>query len=357
MDRSTTIHRLGEALGEVCATRSPWRSTRPRSASARSPRPVASTTSAPVRSSPPRSPPCPTTMPRDGLRVRGLLDRSTWPRRYTASLRCASASAACTGPRRRVDPPGGELAASGTTPARMAELLRALRVELVLTAHPTEANVAPCCRSSSGSPPALRELADPGLLPRDSQALEAALRAKSSSCGSPTARARPGRGDRRGAHRPLLRRRRLLDTVPRVLDALDAALREHYPRWPRGRLAHAGLVYRRDRDGNPPYRRRDRRDLASPPRPRGRAAPPPLQELARRLSVSGRRLPAADLARRLGCKPGAAAGARRLPGGALCPGPYRWRWALLAADLDVASQDDMTSALLEDTPHERAHGR
>lgn len=44
------------------------------------------------------------------------------------------------------------LAARGVGAERMAALLRGLRVELVLTAHPTEAKRAPCSPSSSGSP-------------------------------------------------------------------------------------------------------------------------------------------------------------------------------------------------------------
>ncbi|RPH81657.1 MAG: phosphoenolpyruvate carboxylase, partial [Candidatus Rokuibacteriota bacterium] len=72
----------------------------------------------------------------------------------------------------------GVLAARGTTAEQMAELLRGLRVELVLTAHPTEAKRRTVLSKLQRIAAALRQLADPGLVPRERDAVTAALRAE-----------------------------------------------------------------------------------------------------------------------------------------------------------------------------------
>ena len=76
-----------------------------------------------------------------------------------------------------------------------------------------------------------------------------------------------------------------------------------------------------------------------------------LHDLARRLSVSGRRCPAPpaltawlDARRPL---PAHVAYLERRYGGE----PYRLALSLLAADLEAASQEDMTARLLDEAPH------
>jgi phosphoenolpyruvate carboxylase len=137
------------------------------------------------------------------------------------------------------------------------------------------------------------------------------------------------------------------------VDDLDAALREHYPalRAPHGWLTLASWIGG-DRDGNPAVTAavtaetlRLHRGLAVERHRRS------LQELARRLSVSGRRCPPPpSLEAWLQAR-------RPLPAHVAyleqryAQEPYRLALSLLAADLDAASQDDMTARLLEDTPH------
>ena len=248
----------------------------------------------------------------------------------------------------------GSLAAGGTTPARMAELLRTLRVELVLTAHPTEAKRRTVLSKLQRIAAALRGLADPGLLPRESQALEAGLRAEVVELWltDRTRTARPAVTDevRTGLY---FVDAVFWDTIPRVIDELDAALREHYPSLAArpGWLTLASWIGG-DRDGNPAVTAavtaetlRLHRGLAVERHRRS------LQDLARRLSVSGRRCPPpSSLEAWLQAR-------RPLPAHVAyleqryAQEPYRLALALLAADLDVASQDDMTTRLLEDTPH------
>jgi phosphoenolpyruvate carboxylase len=263
--------------------------------------------------------------------------------------------------RRHPRPPGESvreavelLAARGTTPARMAELMRTLRVELVLTAHPTEAKRRTVLSTLQRITGALRELIDPGLLPREREAAAGALRAEVTTLWlTDRARtARPAVADevRTGLY--------FVDGVfwtalPRLADDLAAALREHFPTVapPAGWLTLASWIGG-DRDGNPAVTAavtaealRLHRGLAVERHRRS------LQELARRLGVSGRRCPP---------PPGLEAwlqARRPLPAHVAyleqryASEPYRLALALLAADLDTASREDMTARLLEDTPH------
>jgi len=246
------------------------------------------------------------------------------------------------------------LAARGVPPERVADLLQALRVELVLTAHPTEAKRRTVLSKLQRIAEALRGLAEPGRLPREREALEAALHAEITTLWL-TDRARTARPAVTDEVRTGLY---FVDAVfwealPRILDDLDTALRAHYP----GLAARPGWLTLAswiggDRDGNPAVTAavtaetlRLHRGLAVERHRRS------LQELARRLSVSGRRCPPLPALE-------AWLGARRpLPSHVAyleqryAHEPYRLALSLLAADLDVASQDDMTARLLEDTPH------
>jgi phosphoenolpyruvate carboxylase len=246
------------------------------------------------------------------------------------------------------------LAARGTGPERMAELLRALRVELVLTAHPTEAKRRTVLSKLERIAEALRRLDDPDLLPREREALASSLHAEIVELWL-TDRARTARPAVTDEVRTGLY---FVDAVfwealPRVLDELDGALREHYPGLaaPSGWLTLASWIGG-DRDGNPAVTTavtaetlRLHRGLAVERHRRS------LHDVARRLSVSARR-----------CPPPPALGAylqtrRPLPAHVAyleqryAQEPYRVALSLLAADLDAASQEDMTARLLEDTPH------
>jgi phosphoenolpyruvate carboxylase len=144
------------------------------------------------------------------------------------------------------------------------------------------------------------------------------------------------------------------DALPRLAHDLDGALREHYPGLaaPPGWLT-LGSWIGGDRDGNPSVTAtvtaetlRLHRGLAVERHRRS------IHDLARRLSVSGQRRPLpsaleAWLEKRRPLPPRVASLERRY-----ASEPYRLVLSLLAADLEAASQDDMTARLLEDTSHQ-----
>jgi phosphoenolpyruvate carboxylase len=241
----------------------------------------------------------------------------------------------------------------GTTVEQMAALLRALRVELVLTAHPTEAKRRTVLSKLQRVGETLRRLGDPGLLPRERDKEVAALRAEVATLWL-TDRARTTRPAVTDEVRTGLY---FVDAVfwdgfPRIADELDAALREHYPGLtaPRGWLTLASWIGG-DRDGNPSViapvtaeTLRLHRGLAVERHRRS------LQDLARRLSVSGRRCPPPPTLT-------AWIEARRpLPAHVAyleeryAAEPYRLALSLLAADLEAASHEDMTARLLDEGP-------
>ncbi len=246
------------------------------------------------------------------------------------------------------------LKARGLTSGQMAELLETLRIELVLTAHPTEAKRRTVLSKLQRIAQTLRRIHEADLLPREHRAETTALHAEIAELWL-TDRARTTRPAVTDEVRTGLY---FVDAVfwealPRMAAELAAALHEHYPalgapsRW----LSLASWIGG-DRDGNPSVvapvtaeTLRLHRGLAVE---RHRQS---LQELARRLSVSGRRYP-----------PPAALtawleGRRPLPahvayledryGGE----PYRLALSLLATELEAASHEDMTARLLDETPH------
>ena len=75
----------------------------------------------------------------------------------------------------------------------MAEVLGSLRVELVLTAHPTEAKRRTVLSKLQRIAEALRRLVDPELLRVSARRWRSLCGPRSSSYGSPTGRARRGR--------------------------------------------------------------------------------------------------------------------------------------------------------------------
>jgi phosphoenolpyruvate carboxylase len=246
------------------------------------------------------------------------------------------------------------LKARGVTAGEMAELLETLRIELVLTAHPTEAKRRTVLSKLQRIAQALRRLHDADLLPRERRAETATLRAEVTELWL-TDRARTTRPAVTDEVRTGLY---FVDgvfweTLPRMVAELTAALREHYPtltapsRW----LTLASWIGG-DRDGNPSVvgavtaeTLRLHRGLAVERHRRS------LQELARRLSVSRRRYPPpAALTAWLQAR-------RPLPAHVAYleerygDEPYRLALALLVAELEAASQEDMTGRLLDETPH------
>jgi phosphoenolpyruvate carboxylase len=248
----------------------------------------------------------------------------------------------------------GLLKVHGFTSQQMAALLGRLRVELVLTAHPTEAKRRTILSKLQRVSEVLRRLHDPDLLPRERAAEVATLRAEITALWL-TNRARTTRPAVTDEVRTGLYFVDAVfwDTVPAVAADLERALHEHYPELtPPSRWLTLASWIGGDRDGNPTVTTpvtaetlRLHRGLAVERHRRS------LREAARRLSVSGERYPPPpSLARWLQSR-------RPLPEHVAyleqryASEPYRLALSLLAADLEVASQEDMTSRLLDEAPH------
>jgi phosphoenolpyruvate carboxylase len=242
----------------------------------------------------------------------------------------------------------------GVDDARMAELLRELRVELVLTAHPTEAKRRTVLSKLQRIGEVLRRLQDPDLLPRERTDATIGLRAELTALWL-TDRARTSRPAVTDEVRTGLY---FLDEVfwdllPRIATELEEAVARHYPGLipPPAWLTVASWIGG-DRDGNPAVvsevtaeTLRLHRGLAVERHRRS------VQDLARRLSVSGRRCPPpAELDAWLAAR-------RPLPAHVAFleqryrEEPYRLALSLLAADLEFASHEDMTARLLDQSPH------
>jgi phosphoenolpyruvate carboxylase len=246
------------------------------------------------------------------------------------------------------------LKAQGISAERMAALLRGLRIELVLTAHPTEGKRRTVLSKLQRIGEALRRLQDPELLPRERDELRAGLRAEITALWL-TDRARttqPAVTDevRTGLY---FLDEVFWDLLPRLGADLEAALAQHYPDLTPapGWLTVASWIGG-DRDGNPSVGSevtaetlRLHRGLAVERHRRS------VQDLARRLSVSGRRCsppPAliAWLDARRPLPPHVAYLEQRYAGE-----PYRLALSSLAADLESASAEDMTARLLDEARH------
>ncbi len=248
----------------------------------------------------------------------------------------------------------GLLKARGFASGQMAALLGRLRIELVLTAHPTEAKRRTVLSKLQRLSEVLRRFHDPALLPRERAAEVETLRAEITALWL-TDRARTTRPAVTDEVRTGLYFVDAVfwDTVPAVAADLERALHEHYPELtpPHGWLTLASWIGG-DRDGNPAVTTlvtaetlRLHRGLAVERHRRS------LREAARRLSVSGERYPPPpSLARWLEAR-------RPLPEHVAyleqryASEPYRLALSLLAADLEAASQEDMTSRLLDEAPH------
>ncbi|HLB47824.1 MAG TPA: phosphoenolpyruvate carboxylase, partial [Anaerolineales bacterium] len=242
----------------------------------------------------------------------------------------------------------------GVTAGQMKALLDDLYIELVLTAHPTEAKRRTLLSKLERIARHVQFLREGNPLPREHDDAVATLRVEITSMWlSDRARtARPAVTDevRTGLY---FVDEIFWDALPRIYADLDAALARHYPglsappRW----LTLASWVGG-DRDGNPNVTAavtaetlRLHRGLAVEKHRRT------LQDLARRLSVSGRRVPMPQALRdwlesRRPLPPHVAFLETRY-----AAEPYRLAVSLLTADLETASKGDMTARLLESTPH------
>ncbi|MDE3088704.1 MAG: phosphoenolpyruvate carboxylase [Chloroflexota bacterium] len=242
----------------------------------------------------------------------------------------------------------------GVSAEQMACLLSDLRIELVLTAHPTEAKRRTILSKLKRISEIVHALNDPNALPRERDVSTAAISAEITSLWL-THRART----RRPAVTDEVRTGLyfvdaiLWDALPRIYADLDAALAQHYPelsappRW----LTFASWIGG-DRDGNPNVTTevtaetlRLHRGLAVE---RHRAE---LQDLARRISLDEHRVPPPrELQTWLDSRHPFPARVAFLETRYVNE-PYRLILSLLASDLEHASKDDMTARLLEDTPH------
>lgn len=242
----------------------------------------------------------------------------------------------------------------GVSSPQMADLLNNLDIELVLTAHPTEARRRTILSKLNRISEILKNLRKPDLLPREYERLHRALHDEVTVFWL-TERSRTVRPTATDEVRTSLFfiDQVLWQTLPRIYDDLNKALQEYYPGlgvekpWLRMASWVGG-----DRDGNPNVTTevtaetlRLHRGLAVE---KHRQA---LQDLARKLSISSRLAPPHSrlrqwLEERRPFPAHIAYLERRY-----IYEPYRLVLALLASDLAEASQQDMTFHLLSDAPH------
>jgi phosphoenolpyruvate carboxylase len=242
----------------------------------------------------------------------------------------------------------------GVSAEQMSALLRDLQIELVLTAHPTEAKRRSILSKLQRVSGLIQTLNSSGALPRERAEARAALHAEIAALWL-TDRVRSVRPSVTDEVRTGLFfvDEVFWDVLPRVYAELEAALAEYYPGLT---VRHAWLRLASwvggDRDGNPNVTPevtaetlRLHRGLAIEHHRRA------LQALSRRFSLSGRRLPPppalqAWLKRRHPLAPHVAYLESRYP-----EEPYRLILAQLSADLAEASEDAMTARLLSVAPH------
>jgi len=242
----------------------------------------------------------------------------------------------------------------GMPAAQLARLIQNLRIELVITAHPTESKRRSALSKQRRLAEIIPHFYDADLLPRERDEFTRALAAEITSLWL-TDRARTGRPSVHDEARTGLYfvEEIFWDALPRLYADLDAALAQYYPEIsaPRAWLSLASWIGG-DRDGNPNVTTpataetlRLHRGLAVEQHRRA------FQDLSRELSLSGKRLPPpaeldAWLDTRRPFPPHAAYLEKRY-----ADEPYRLALSLLVADLETASQQDMTARLLEQTPH------
>lgn len=241
----------------------------------------------------------------------------------------------------------------GVTREQMASLLENLSIELVLTAHPTEARRRTVLSKLQRIAALLEKTSRHNLLPREKETLQAAMHAEISALWltdrSRTTKLTVTDEVRTGLY---FVESVFWEAIPRIYSDLDHALKQHYPGL---HVNHAWLKLGSwiggDRDGNPNVTRevtaetlRLHRGLAIEMHRRA------LQEVGRGLSLSSNRLPPpAELTdwveSRRPFPEHAAYIAERY-----AVEPYRLVTTLLAAELAEASREDMKSNLLRQHP-------
>ena len=248
----------------------------------------------------------------------------------------------------------GQLKQHGVTPEQMAALLNPLRIELVLTAHPTEAKRRTILSKLQRVGQDLRWLDQCDPLPHQREDALAALRAEITALWL-TDQARTSKPSVTDEVRTGLYfiGEIFWEVLPRIYADLEQALAQHYPgvqgptRW----FTLASWIGG-DRDGNPNVTAevtaetlRLHRGLAIEQHRKA------LHDVSRRFSLSARRVPPpAELNAWLEARhplPDHVAFLENRYAGE----PYRLTLSLLAADLEYASQEQMKARLLENTPH------
>ena len=244
---------------------------------------------------------------------------------------------------------------AGVTGEQLQSLLDQLFIEIVLTAHPTEARRRTVTSKIQRMARLLDEISRNRLTPREREATRSAIYAEVASLWL-TDRDRtvqPAVTDevRTGLY---FVENVFWDAVPTLYEDLERALAIHYPDvTPPSKWLRLASWMGGDRDGNPNVTHvvtaetlRLHRGLAVEKHRRT------FQELSRRLSVSSRRLqPSPELLAWIDARRSfpdhVAYIEERYPAE-----PYRLILSLLANDLAEASRDDMTARLLERTPHQ-----
>ncbi|MCZ2123382.1 MAG: phosphoenolpyruvate carboxylase [Anaerolineales bacterium] len=244
---------------------------------------------------------------------------------------------------------------NGVSAERVSGLLENLSIELVLTAHPTEARRRTILSQTERIEALLRLLNQDGLSRRKKQETETALQTAISALWL-TDRARADKLSVTDEVRTGLYfvESFFWDTIPIIYRDLEEALAKYYPtlQAPKNWFSLASWIGG-DRDGNPfvtaavtAETLRLHRGLAVESHQKA------LKELARQLSVSSNRIPpSAALTewiekRRPTFSEHIAYIEKRYT-----HEPYRLILAILANDLKEASSDDMTKNLLSESPH------
>ncbi|HTP07741.1 MAG TPA: phosphoenolpyruvate carboxylase, partial [Anaerolineae bacterium] len=248
----------------------------------------------------------------------------------------------------------GQLKQRGVTSEQLAALLNQLHIELVLTAHPTEAKRRTILSKLQRVGQRLQQIDVNDPLPDEREDILNAVRAEITALWL-TDQARTSKPSVTDEVRTGLYfiGEIFWDVIPRLYADLERALQQHYPqlRSPDRWLTLASWIGG-DRDGNPfvtaevtAETLRLHRGLAIE---QHRQA---LHDVARRFSLSERRVPLpAELKAWLDAQhplPEHVAFLEKRYAGE----PYRLTLSLLSADLEYASQEQMTARLLEDTPH------
>ncbi|MCS6907674.1 MAG: phosphoenolpyruvate carboxylase [Anaerolineales bacterium] len=241
----------------------------------------------------------------------------------------------------------------GLTPEQMSELLHSLSIEIVLTAHPTEARRRTILSKLRRIAAALEKLTQSACTPGEEEEVIETIRAEIAALWL-TERARVNRYEVTDEVRTGLYyiENVFWHTLPRLYEDLDRALVEHYPSI---KVEHPWLRLASwiggDRDGNPNVTPeitletlRLHRGLAIENYRRE------LSEQARRLSVSARRFPLPSTLQKWLDERQPLPEHSQYIAKRYAHEPYRLILSLLANDLAFASQADMKANLLSPQP-------